>query len=81
MYLHIGGSCVLKADELLGIFDLRISDRQCNREFLQVSGVDRGGSVRAEHKSFIVTTDRVYLSPIAPGTLKKRLQSNFFERS
>jgi hypothetical protein len=80
MYLHIGGSRVLRADELLGIFDVRIRDRQCNREFLQVSTVDSGSNGSAEYKSFVVTTGKVYFSPIAPGTLKKRLQSNALEK-
>lgn len=80
MYLHIGGSRVLRADELLGIFDVRIRDRQCNREFLQVSTVDSESNSSAEHKSFVVTSGKVYFSPIAPGTLKKRLQSNALEK-
>lgn len=80
MYLHIGGSRVLRAEELLGIFDIRIRDRQCNREFLQVSEVDGRGGGGAEYKSFVVTTGKVYFSPIAPGTLKKRLQSKAFEK-
>jgi hypothetical protein len=80
MYLHIGGSRVLRAEELLGIFDIRIRDRQCNREFLQVSGVDDRGGGRTEYKSFVVTTGKVYFSPIAPGTLKKRLQGKAFDK-
>lgn len=80
MYLHIGGSGVVRADDLLGIFDIRISDRQCNREFLQVSAVDRREGGRKEYKSFVVTPRKVYFSPIAPGTLKKRLQSTAFDR-
>ncbi|MCL5981891.1 MAG: DUF370 domain-containing protein [Firmicutes bacterium] len=80
MYLHIGGSRVLRADDLLGIFDVRMRDRQCNREFLQVSVQDGREGGKAEYKSFVVTTGKVYFSPIAPGTLKKRLQSNVFDR-
>lgn len=80
MYLHIGGSGVVRADDLLGIFDIRIRERQCNREFLQVSEVGGKDVNRTEYKSFVVTTRKVYFSPIAPGTLKKRLQSKVFDR-
>ncbi|MBS3947066.1 MAG: DUF370 domain-containing protein [Dethiobacter sp.] len=80
MYLHIGGSRVVEASELLGIFDIRIKDKQCNREFLQASAVDREGEGNEEHKSFIVTTTKIHFSPIAPGTLKKRFQTNIFDR-
>jgi len=80
MYLHIGGSRVVEARELLGIFDLRIKDKQCNREFLQVFAVDGEEESSEEYKSFIVTTTEIRFSPIAPGTLMKRFQTNIFDR-
>lgn len=79
MFLHIGGSCVVAAGDVVGIFDIRIKEKQCNKEFLQSVKVDRN-SVGEEFKSFIVTTDMVSFSSIAPGTLKKRFQTNIFDR-
>jgi hypothetical protein len=35
MFLHIGGSRVVPAEEIIGIFDVRIKEKQCNKEFLQ----------------------------------------------
>lgn len=78
MFLHIGGSRVIAADEIIGIFDVRIREKQCNREFLQTARVI-DNSFNEEAKAFIVTDNTVSFSPIAPGTLKKRFQANIFE--
>jgi len=79
MFLHIGGSRVVAAKEIVGIFDVRIKDKQCNREFLQTAKVI-DDPVTEEIKSFIVTSESVSYSPIAPGTLKKRFQANIFDK-
>lgn len=79
MYLHIGGSRVVDAKDIVGIFDIQLKDKQCNKEFLQTVKVVEEG-MDEEQKAFIVTTDAVRYSPIAPGTLKKRFQSNIFDR-
>lgn len=79
MFLHIGGSRVVAGKDIIGIFDIRIKEKQCNREFLQTakSREDHGDE---EIKSFIVTRDVVSYSPIAPVTLKKRFQANIFDK-
>jgi hypothetical protein len=79
MFLHIGGSRVVAGEEIVGIFDIRIKDKQCNKEFLQSTNIknDHG---EEEVKAFIVSTDSVSYSPIAPVTLKKRFQANIFDK-
>ncbi len=78
MFLHIGSSRVVSGEDIIGIFDIRIKDKQCNKEFLQtVKNKDDHGS--DEIKSFIVTSEFVSYSPIAPITLRKRFQSNIFD--
>ncbi len=77
MFLHIGGSRVVAANDIIGIFDVRIKEKQCNREFLQ-SARKEGHIKGDEFKAFIVTEDMVYFSPIAPVTLKKRFNSKVF---
>ncbi|MCW3488981.1 extracellular matrix regulator RemB [Dethiobacter alkaliphilus] len=79
MFLHIGGSRVVAAKDIIGIFDTRIRDKQCNKEFLQSTKVMEN-NLAEEVKSFIVTTDSVSFSPIAPVTLKKRFQANIFDK-
>jgi hypothetical protein len=79
MFLHIGGSRVVAGEEIIGIFDIRIRDKQCNKEFLQSSSI-RNDHGDEEVKAFIVSSAGVSFSPIAPVTLKKRFQSNIFDK-
>ncbi len=79
MFLHIGGSRVVAARDLVGIFDIRIKEKQCNREFLQTAKKEYAEKGEV-NKSFVVTKQMVSFSPIAPGTLKKRFQSNAFDK-
>jgi len=61
--------------DVVGVFDYVTSDAAATREFLQVSR-DEGFIFSAtditQVKSFVVANDRVYLSPIACVTLRKR---------
>ncbi|MBS3898236.1 MAG: DUF370 domain-containing protein [Dethiobacter sp.] len=79
MFLHIGSSRVVAGEDIIGIFDIRIKDKQCNKEFLQTvkSKADHGND---EVKSFIVTSKYVSYSPIAPITLRKRFQANVLDK-
>jgi|LSQX01.1.fsa_nt_gb hypothetical protein len=69
MFLHIGGSKVVKMDEIIGIFNLNLLDKSTNRQFID-SNV--GLPQKGKYKSFVVTEKEVSFSPIAPLTLKKR---------
>lgn len=79
MFLHIGGSRVVAGEEIIGVFDIRIKDKQCNKEFLR-SVKKKEDHGMEEVKSFIVTNQYVSYSPIAPITLRKRFQSNIFDK-
>jgi len=78
MFLHIGGSQVVAARDVVGIFDIRIKEKQCNREFLQASKKGSAGNSEGK-KAFVVTTQEVSFSSIAPGTLRKRFQGKVFD--
>ncbi|NLM45740.1 MAG: DUF370 domain-containing protein [Firmicutes bacterium] len=82
MFLHIGGSRVVAAQDIVGIFTIDIHDRQCNKEFLQSARqLDKTNELSKEEiKAFIVTTEGVSFSPIAPVTLKKRFQEHNLDR-
>lgn len=85
MYLHLGQETMILESEVVGIFDLdntTVSKR--TREFL--AKAEKAGQVTAVTydlpKSFVVCSgrngNRLYLSQLAPATLKKRtgLQGN-----
>jgi hypothetical protein len=75
MHLHIGGTKIIPGREIIGIFNMKIQDKACNREFLQYTQTENVGDEKA---SFVVTDEKVYFSPIAPATLLKRLKDKTF---
>lgn len=74
MFLHIGGDVIIPLKDVIGIFDLSSAENSATSEFLSVAKeegfiVDQ---IDGEKKSFILVNDRIYLSPIASSTLRKR---------
>lgn len=76
MYLHIGGTIVVLLKEVIGIFDYSLRNNKTNKEFLEsctkskeIVYVDEAADI----KSYIVTDRRIFYSPIAASTLKKRV--------
>ncbi len=78
MFLHIGGSEIVFSSELIGIFNLDPDDNSVNESLLNTMTNNPvsiiSGSKR--QKSFIVTSNNVYISPISPLTLSKRRNSS-----
>ena len=76
MYLHIGNEYALPAHWIVGIFDFNgtTSAGRENEQFL--AGIEQSGRIEWSGndvpKSFIVTLDRVYLSPVRSATLRLR---------
>ncbi|MDI6871671.1 MAG: DUF370 domain-containing protein [Bacillota bacterium] len=84
MFLHLGGDVVVPLREVVAIFDRGLlAQSRAAEEFLKTTK-DEGLllDVSAGHpKSFVLTTDRVYLSQISSLTLKKRAENvtDYFE--
>lgn len=75
MFVHIGGTTVIQAKEIIAIFNIEIeSTSPVTSEFLKRAKKD--GNVEFidtdETKSVVITEDRVYYSPISSLTLKRR---------
>jgi len=75
MFLHVGADRSVRSDDIVAIIDIRTAaESLATREFLEVmkdEGVLEDISER-DPKSFVITGDRVYLSPISALTLSKR---------
>ncbi len=72
MYLHIGESRIVFLEDIIGIFKLNIKDKEENTQFFALSrGSNEEGNAE-QNKSFIVTKDNIYFSPISSQTLAKR---------
>ena len=77
MYLHIGFDTLVRKKDIVGIFDLDTTTvSQKARDFLNKAEKNKQTLYINNEllpKSFIITTDKkVFLSPLASSTLRKR---------
>lgn len=77
MFIHLGGEKVIRASELIGIFDLSDEDiSKISKQLLEQPYVENGAELIGyeDPKSMVVVHDKVYYSPISSATLKKRAE-------
>lgn len=75
MYLHIGEDTIIRDKEIIGIFDIDTSTvNKATRDYLAKAEKEkRVNYVNYDlPKSFIVTDNKVFVSPINTSTLNKR---------
>ena len=75
MFIHLGENTVITDEKIIGIFDMDTSTvNKATRDYL--SKAEKTGRVEYVNydlpKSFIVTDDKVYISPVNTSTLNKR---------
>ncbi|MBE7024600.1 MAG: DUF370 domain-containing protein [Ruminococcaceae bacterium] len=75
MYIHIGGAYAVRMSEIVGIMDMEnTSTSWVTREFLRKK--EKEGRVITTTpelpKSFVVTGEYVYITPVTAATLEKR---------
>ena len=75
MFLHLGGELTIKADDVIGIFDIEAcSVSRMTAEFLnscQKKGVVEYASMDMP-KRFIVAADKTYISNVSHSTIVRR---------
>lgn len=75
MYLHLGDDTVITDENIIGIFDMDTSTvNKATRDYLSKNEKDKK-IVYVNFdlpKSFVVTDDKIYVSPINTATLNKR---------
>lgn len=75
MYVHIGGNTVVCTKDIIGIFDMDTSTvAKATRKFLsRAEYLEKIYYVNYElPKSYVLTKDRIYISPLNVSTLMKR---------
>lgn len=75
MYLHIGENYVLKTDAVIGIFDMDTATvNKATRDYLNKAEKEKQIVYTSYDlpKSFIVTEEKIYVSPLNTATLLKR---------
>lgn len=80
MFIHLGGEKIIRASELIGIFDLSIEKTsKVTKQFTSYAVKEKKVEIIGEEecKSLVVTLDKIYYSPISSSTLKKRAHHLF----
>ncbi len=75
MFIHLGAEKIIRAAELVAIFDISIEkSSKISKQFVTNAVKEKHVEVigEEESKSLVVTVDKVYYSPISSTTLKKR---------
>lgn len=75
MFIHLGGEKIIRASELIAIFDISIENHsKLSKQFIAHMGKEKKVEVigEEESKSLVVTVGKLIYSPISPSTLKKR---------
>jgi len=76
VFLHLGNNCMIRKDKIISIHDLNTAgSNQTARDLL--SNLQKKSEVysvceKGKEKSFIITDEGTYLSPISSTTLLKR---------
>lgn len=75
MFIHLGENTVITDGEIIGIFDMDTSTvNKATRDYLSKAEKEKRVKYVSYDlpKSFIVTNDTIYVSPINTATLNKR---------
>lgn len=80
MYIHLGGEKMIHCSELIAIFDISIKNlSQLSKQFCDhIQKSQKSETLGEETKSMIITSEKIFYSPISPSTLKKKL--TFFNK-
>lgn len=77
LYIHIGGTYALSDKYILGIFDFDGTTQPGSATIDYLRKAEQGNRVEAVSpdlpRSFIVTLDRIFYSPIAAATIRRRM--------
>jgi hypothetical protein len=73
VYIHIGEDLNIRAKDIISILDKEsVNSSELVEEFIKYHENKLVNLSKNPFKSVVITSDKVYLSPIASGTLKKR---------
>lgn len=75
MYIHLGGEKIIRAAELIAIFDVTIEkSSKISAHFVETAIQEKRIEKIGDEppKSIVITKDKLFYSPISSSTLKKR---------
>lgn len=75
MFIHIGGDTVVSTKEVISILDHQtVKSSKINKAFLHEKRKTVVDHNEEETKSYVITQEAIYCSPISSLTLKRRAQ-------
>lgn len=80
MFLHLGGDTVALKKDIIAILDYKKGFSAINKEFMEIArdeGFIETISDPGKEKAYVITSDKIFISPISCSTLKKRSVSGF----
>ncbi|MGI6333287.1 MAG: extracellular matrix regulator RemB [Saccharofermentanales bacterium] len=81
MFIHIGGESTISDKYIVGIFDMESLTVDSDEAIDFIRQAEEAGRVEIVSseipRSFVVTMDRVYLTPISVATLRRRIEKAF----
>jgi extracellular matrix regulatory protein B len=73
MYIHIGEEVSVRSKDIIAILDKdSVKSSEYIQEFLQQNDKNTENLSKNPFKSIVITSGKIYLSPLASTTLKKR---------
>lgn len=73
MYIHVGEDVLVRARDIVAIIDKESSSSSSYaEEFLRRYEKEAINLSKSGFKSVVITTEKVYFSPLSSGTLKRR---------
>ncbi|WP_206425324.1 extracellular matrix regulator RemB [Staphylospora marina] len=78
MFIHLGGSRMISVREVIAILDAEAAGQGAGSGLFLDGAVQSGRIetvVPGEVKSYVITRDRIYASPVSSATLKKRAEA------
>ena len=75
MFLHLGGNMIIPKKDIVAILDIRTGASAITGELLKTAAeedfiINAAGSDKK--KTYVITSNKIYYSPISCTTLKKR---------
>jgi regulator of extracellular matrix RemA (YlzA/DUF370 family) len=82
MFLHLGSDKIIPKKDIIAILDYKKGNSAITREFIQIArdeGFVENISDPDKEKSYVITAEKIFISPISCNTLKKRFHEGLSE--
>lgn len=77
MFLHLGGDVIIPKKDVIAILNVRAENSPITKEFLEIARGEKTVRIiakKGKEKSFVLTREQIFVSPISCSTLKKRAE-------